>query len=132
MIYKSVSPESGFVRICFELPPVVWADHIVVVGDFNHWSTDATPMRQERDGVWRATIDLPYGSQCQFRYLVDGAWMTDYHADAAVANDYGSENSLLLAVLPDQALIVKRRPSQVYNGQSRTPARAARMARRAA
>jgi hypothetical protein len=130
MVYKTASSQSGFVRVCFELPPVVWADHIAVVGDFNGWCTDATPMRQGRDGVWRATIDLPYGSHCQFRYLVDGRWMTDYHADCAVVNDYGSENSLIIARLPDEALMPKRQPSQVYNGLDHAPNHFVRHTRR--
>jgi 1,4-alpha-glucan branching enzyme len=115
MIRKMPSPIPGHVRVVFELPPFIWADQIAVVGDFNHWCQTATPMQQDRDGVWRAVIDLPQGSHCEFRYLANGEWMTDYHADGYVASIYGTDNSLVVATLPGQ-LIVERLCSQVWNG----------------
>jgi hypothetical protein len=116
MICKSPSSQLGYVRICFELPPFLWADQVAVVGDFNDWRPGATPMRQDREGVWRAHIDLPLGSRCEFRYLVDGAWLTDYHADGFAPNRYGSNNSVVIAILPQDVMIIKRRPSLVHNG----------------
>jgi 1,4-alpha-glucan branching enzyme len=118
MIYKRPSPTPGCVRIIFELPTCIWADHIAVVGDFNHWCKTATPMQQNREGVWRATIDLPQGSCTEFRYLVDGAWLTDAHADGYVANAYGSDNSLVVATLDKAHLVVERSCSQVWNGDA--------------
>ena len=119
MIYKTASPTKGYVRVVFELPPFLWADHITVVGDFNNWRADATPLHQDRDGVWRATVELQTGARCEFRYLVDGAWMTDYHADGFVTGAYGAENSVVNATLPETALVVERRRSLVHNGATR-------------
>src|SRR5690606_3841621 len=102
MIYKSPSPLAGHVRITFELPSCLWADRILLVGDFNHWDSQATPMQQDRDGVWRAVIDLKRGEQAQFRYLIDGQWRTDYHADGSTQNTFGSENSIVYADLPEE------------------------------
>jgi hypothetical protein len=116
MIYKTPSPIPGHIRIVFELPPCIWANHIAVAGDFNHWSPTSTPMRQNRDGVWQATIDLLQGSQCEFRYLVDGEWMTDYHADGFAPNRFGSDNSLVLAALSTDNLLIQRETSMVWNG----------------
>lgn len=116
MITKSHSPSPGCVRIRFELPPFLWADQVAVVGDFNDWHPNATPMRQDREGVWQALVDLPLGSRCEFRYLVDGTWMTDYHADDFVTNAYGSDNSVVIALLPADAMVVRRRPSLIHNG----------------
>jgi hypothetical protein len=82
MIYKTLSTLPNHVWITFELPASVWADHIFVVGDFNQWCATATPMCQDRDGILRATIDLPWGARSEFRYLIDGQWQTDYHADS--------------------------------------------------
>ncbi len=101
MLYKARSPIPNHVRIRFELPSCLWADRICVVGDFNQWQASATPMIQDRDGVWRADIDLPYGSQAEFRYLIDGQWKTDYHADGFVTNHMGVENSVVKANLPE-------------------------------
>ena len=101
MIYKTLSPLPGHVRVTFELPSCIWADRIYLVGDFNQWCEQATPMRQDRDGVWRATIDLKQGTQAEFRYLIDGQWRTDFHADGETTNTFGSQNSVARAELPE-------------------------------
>jgi hypothetical protein len=101
MIHKTHSPLPGHVRVVFELPASLWADRIFLVGDFNQWNQNATPMRQDRDGIWRAAIDLRYGTQAEFRYLIDGEWRTDYHADGQTYNSFGSENSIVHAELPE-------------------------------
>lgn len=100
MIVKSKSPTPGYVRITFELPACIWADKIYLTGDFNQWNQKSTPMIQERDDVWRVTIDLPMGTEHEFRYIVDGEWTTDYHADNLSKNIYGSQNSLVKADYP--------------------------------
>lgn len=102
MIRKLPSPKDDCVRVIFELPACIWADRIFLVGDFNEWSTLVSPFAQGRDGVWRVTLDLPAGREYQFRYLVDGAWQTDLHADGWVRNEFGSQNSIVEAVLPPE------------------------------
>lgn len=32
------------------------AEAVFVVGEFNHWSTTATPMRPRADGLWEAEV----------------------------------------------------------------------------
>lgn len=95
MIYKIPAAEAGFVHVVFELPSYIWADRVYVTGSFNNWDKEGVPVRQDRDGVWRATIDLPLGHRHEFRYVVDGEWHTDYHADGCTENIYGSHNSVL-------------------------------------
>ena len=113
MIRKSLSSLPNHVHVIFELPASLWADHSSVVGDWNGWNPTATPMHQEHDGVWRAEIDLPSGGEAEFRYLVDGHWLTDDHADAHAKNPYRSYNSVVIAILPVEKLPVDRRHSQV-------------------
>lgn len=100
MIQKQPSPYPGHVRISFELPSCLWADRIYLVGDFNNWDERSTPMHQDRDGVWRAILDLPVGNHYQFRYMIDGQWKTDYHADGFAQGSYGTDNSVVHAELP--------------------------------
>lgn len=100
MITKTKSSQSGFVRVCFELPACVWADRIYLVGDFNGWDRQQTPMRQDRHGVWRVELDLPYGERFEFRYLVDNHWLTDSHSDGVTPNSYGTQNSIVQTFLP--------------------------------
>ncbi|MGL4648457.1 MAG: isoamylase early set domain-containing protein [Caldilineaceae bacterium] len=95
MIHKMSIPGCDLVRVTFELPSCIWADRIHVVGDFNEWSRTTTPMKQGRDGVWRATVELTPSRRFQFRYLIDGQWQTDWHADGSVNNAFGSDNSVV-------------------------------------
>lgn len=115
MIHKTQSILPGYVHIIFELPSCIWADHIALVGDFNQWNEMATRMHQDHEGIWRAEIDLPCGSRCEFRYLIDGEWKTDFHADGFVTNHFGSDNSVVKAELPEAFLMVERLCSQVWN-----------------
>ena len=102
-------------QVTFELPAWIWADHIAVVGEFNQWDPKATLLRQERDGVWRAVIELPVGHRYEFRYLVDDHWLTDYQADGFTRNPYGTHNSILFAALNVDELRLERSCSQVWN-----------------
>jgi hypothetical protein len=79
----------------FELPSYIWADRVYVTGSFNDWDKNGVPVCQDRDGVWRAAVDLPVGQRHEFRYVVDGEWHTDYHADGFTDNIYGSHNSVV-------------------------------------
>lgn len=67
---------------------------VSVVGTFNDWQVDATPMRRSHDGCWEVALELPAG-EYEFRYFADGQWFTDYAADGVVPNGLGEFNSLL-------------------------------------
>ena len=95
MITKRLSATAGHVCVRFELPSCIWADHIYLIGEFNQWTPGTMPMQQGRDGVWRIELELPFGHTYQFRYLIDGHWLTDSHADGATTNEYGTQNSIV-------------------------------------
>jgi hypothetical protein len=101
LIRKIPSSIPEHVRVVFELPSGIWADRVFVVGDFNQWNESELPMSADRDGSWQASLDLPAGTRHEFRYLIDGEWLTDYHADGWTMNDLGTENSIVLAELPE-------------------------------
>lgn len=95
MLKKTRSTETGTVKVTFLLPTHTHANHVHVVGDFNDWQ-GSTPMKHQKDGSWRANVDLAPGRDYQFRYLVDGNhWVNDEAADAYVPNPFGADNSLL-------------------------------------
>lgn len=104
MITKTNSVRQGYIRVCFELPSYLWADHIYLVGDFNGWNRQCTPLRQDRHGVWRVELDLPIGQRFEFRYLVDNNWLTDCHSDGVTTNPFGTQNSVIQTDLPVTAL----------------------------
>lgn len=113
MIHKTHSPLPNHVRVNFELPSCIWADRIFVVGDFNHWDKAATPLLQDRDGIWRASIDLPLGSRAEFRYLIDNHWQTDSHADGFARSELGTDNSVVNATLTQTTRLAERLSSRV-------------------
>jgi len=72
------------------------ASVVTLVGDFNDWSADATPMRTEASGgLWTVTVPLEPG-RYRYAFLVDGdIWTPDPGAPQAVDDDFGRPNSVL-------------------------------------
>jgi 1,4-alpha-glucan branching enzyme len=103
MLYKEPSPRAGHIRVTFEIPASVWADRVYLVGDFNNWDPCAAPFRRTRSGIWRITLDLPARQRFEFRYLIDGQWCTDYHADSCTSSQYQALNSVVETELPVKA-----------------------------
>src|SRR3954451_24895607 len=67
-----------------------------VAGDFNGWSSTATPLTDANaDGVFRARLELPEGVH-HYKFVLDGSkWVADPGADPelAAADNYGGKNS---------------------------------------
>jgi 1,4-alpha-glucan branching enzyme len=68
-----------------------------VVGDFNGWSTSATPMKRLKSGAFSITVDLETNRTYAFRYLLgDADWENDPDADAHAPTPYvDSTNSVV-------------------------------------
>ncbi len=73
------------------------AASVNVVGDFNEWKTDATPMKALKSGDFTCTLELPTDRETyEFRYLLDNEkWENDWEADAYVPNAMTTENSVI-------------------------------------
>ena len=70
------------------------ANSVVVAGSFNNWDPKKTAM--QRDGEkWKTKIPLAPG-RYEYRFVVDGQWITDPNCKETVRNDYGSTNSVLV------------------------------------
>ncbi len=86
-------------KVTFRLPPEAANDasKVALVGDFNHWNTQATLMQRLRNGEFKVTVDLERGRRYQFRYLIeDRIWENDWEADGYVPSGIGdSENSVV-------------------------------------
>lgn len=90
------------VMVVFRLPAQIWADSIHLVGDFNNWSTSATPMRRGEQ-YWEATVTVPAGSTCYYAYLVDGKyWCSEYNT-ARHARDYSGPRVAMIPIEIAQA-----------------------------
>jgi 1,4-alpha-glucan branching enzyme len=89
------STEPGLAAVTFRLPRAAGTDHAALVGEFNGWSTTATPMARSDDG-FTVTVTLPYGACYRFKYLLDDErWENDWAADAYVPNEHGGDDSLV-------------------------------------
>ncbi|MFQ5795757.1 MAG: isoamylase early set domain-containing protein [Candidatus Bipolaricaulia bacterium] len=69
-----------------------------IVGEFNGWDAQATPMKRLKNGSFTATIDLELGREYQFRYLIGGeSWENDWNAEKYAPTSYGdSKNSVIV------------------------------------
>jgi 1,4-alpha-glucan branching enzyme len=95
MVKKRRISKDNVVKVTFALPADAAQESARVVGDFNGWA--GTPMQQQRDGTWRATVTLQPARQYEFRYLLDGErWLTDDAADGLARNPFGQDNALIL------------------------------------
>jgi hypothetical protein len=76
------------------------ASRVAVVGDFNGWDGNATPLeRDSASGVWSALVDVRPGRHL-YAFLVDGKTLAlDPNAPRAKDSDYGTEQSVVIVGL---------------------------------
>ena len=96
MLEKKYLKSKPVCKVTFTLAATS-AESVHLVGDFNDWDEQATPLKRLRDGRFKTTLDLENERQYQFRYLVNGdEWHNDEEADAYVANPFGGEDSVVI------------------------------------
>ena len=70
------------------------ANKVYLVGDFNGWDTNKTPLvRSSAGGVWTVTLPLTAGRHV-YGFVVDGSWSADPHAPLAPDDGFGHANSV--------------------------------------
>ncbi len=73
------------------------ASTVTLVGDFNDWDADATPLARTANGGWSTTLPLAPG-RYRFTYLVDGIrWTADPSRPTAV-DDFDRPTSVVTVV----------------------------------
>jgi len=88
---KPTAPKTINVNLALLKPD---AKQVWLSGDFNGWSSSATPMKRRKDGQWETTVALTPG-RYQYKFIVDGEWIPDPNAKQTMANAFGSLNSVL-------------------------------------
>ncbi|MBI5664257.1 MAG: PilZ domain-containing protein [Nitrospirae bacterium] len=86
-------------KVSFLLPQEAAYDAagITIVGDFNNWNINASPMVRDTNNDFRITLELSSGREYRFRYLIDGSrWENDWSADKYVPNAFGSDDSVVV------------------------------------
>lgn len=104
MISKRYTKTGKKCRVTFRLQPdeATEAGRVQLLGDFNGWNPEATPLELRKNGSFSATASLESGRNYRFRYLVDGRrWITDERADALVPNRFGDLDSVVAIPRPE-------------------------------
>jgi 1,4-alpha-glucan branching enzyme len=70
------------------------ARHVSLVGDFNDWQPQATPMKRQPDGCWLVQVQLGPGHH-HYQFLVDGKPTLDPRAQGIARNPQGQKVSLV-------------------------------------
>lgn len=71
------------------------AQAVFIAGTFNEWRSDATPMIPLGEGRWVKELVLLPG-RYEYRYVVDGEWVSDPLVPEQIPNPHGGHNSVLV------------------------------------
>lgn len=88
-------------KVTFRLPPAAApeAEKVFLVGDFNDWQKDATPMTRLKNGEFKVSLELEPGQEYSFRYLIEGGtWVNDWQADKYVPSGINAEENSVVVV----------------------------------
>lgn len=75
----------------FSIEPRETAKDVWLAGDFTHW--EPRRMRRYSRGAFVLTVPLPPGVY-QYKFVVDGQWITDPDNGSCAGNPYGTSNSV--------------------------------------
>ena len=70
------------------------AERVSLIGDFNDWQANATPMIRQPDGRWMASLELSHGYH-EYVFLVDGKRVLDPNATGKAKDSHNEPISLL-------------------------------------
>ena len=88
-------PINETVEVMFRFDVRPDAGSVVLVAEFNDWSTTTHPMDRDDDGYVTVVVLAP-GRTYRYKFLVDGTdWENDWHADTYQVNSFGGHDSVL-------------------------------------
>jgi 1,4-alpha-glucan branching enzyme len=67
------------------------AETVHLAGDFNNWDSQAIPLKKDKKGMWKTSINLKPG-RYEYRFLVDGNWENGASCSGCVPNGFGGKN----------------------------------------
>jgi len=69
------------------------AERVSLAGDFNDWDSMSHPMKKDKKGLWKISLNLLPGTY-QYNFYVDGKWQTDPNCTEYVENPFGTLNCM--------------------------------------
>jgi len=70
------------------------AQKVCIAGSFNDWRPDVSEMVRIGDGKWWKDLSLSPG-EYEYRFVIDGNWVTDPECPQERENGFGEKNSVL-------------------------------------
>jgi len=96
MVTKRYLKSKNVTKVTFYTSAELGAESVYLVGDFNEWDEQATPMEKLKDGRFKIVLELEPDKEYQYRYLVNGdEWHNDWEADKYIPNPYSGDNSVV-------------------------------------
>jgi 1,4-alpha-glucan branching enzyme len=99
-LLKKYAKDSNACIVTFSIPKeaACTAKSAHLVGEFNNWNEQGTPLKKIKDGSLSVAVELKAGREYQYRYLLDSkTWQNDYRADKYVYSLYGAcDNSVVM------------------------------------
>jgi len=90
VIREAKSKEISIAKNQFAFPAPE-AQTVSLRGDFNDWDAFANPMKKDKKGIWKVTVNLKPG-RYEYRFFVDENWENDPSCTECVPNNLGSMN----------------------------------------
>jgi 1,4-alpha-glucan branching enzyme len=78
--------------LLFSVKPDRQAQRVTLAGDFNSWIP--IEMQKRKDGSFSTELALSAGSY-QYKFVVDGRWISDPDHNNRVPNSFGTFNSVV-------------------------------------
>lgn len=87
---KALTPKPHCIRFELFCPE---AKEVFIAGSFNDWQINAQPLNKSGDYWVTESVLMP--GRYEYRFIVDGQWMSDPKAADYAVNPFGALNSVL-------------------------------------
>lgn len=106
---------SGSRSVTFAYQPLIsGVSEVMLAGSFNDWNVGATPMTDpDGNGIYEATLLLDAG-EYQYKYVVDGTWLTPEEADGYLDDGFGGQNAVIQVDSRYDAIDVEVGDNDIY------------------
>jgi 1,4-alpha-glucan branching enzyme len=91
---KKTAPRPAVQLVHFEYEDTA-ARKVCLAGSFNNWHAQESEMIPLGSGKWVKDLDLAPGTY-EYRFVIDGQWVTDPRCPHTIPNAFGEANSLLV------------------------------------
>lgn len=79
-------------KISFELKAPT-AKKVALAGNFNAWKESKLLLKKSDSGIWKIDVSLKPG-RYEYKFVVDGQWVTDPANANTATNSFGTTNSV--------------------------------------